>query len=164
MEVDEHSFDKPAPYVASQHWRGWVFAVVSPLMISALVAGALYLQYDPAWRVVAKLTGNEIWVDDPNVELGVVPADGKLSKAVRVRNYSNNKVEIVGASVSCGCTSVRGLPLQLDQSEVAEIPLDIDLASRRESGKFTERVVLIVNSQGSIKRFVIVVSGEVEAV
>jgi len=76
-------------------------------------------------------------------DFGTIPNDKAVSQTFEVRNAGQGKLEILGVSTSCGCTSAEISKRQLGPGETAELKVTYDpLAHDGATGRFM-RIVYI---------------------
>jgi hypothetical protein len=76
-------------------------------------------------------------------DFGTIPNDKSVSQVFEVRNVGRGKLEIVGVSTSCGCTTAQVSKRQLARGETAELEVTYDpLAHEGATGRFM-RIVYI---------------------
>ena len=83
-------------------------------------------------------------------DFGTIPNDKPVSQVFEVRNVGRGKLEIVGVSTSCGCTSAEVSKRQLARGETAQLAVTYDpLAHDGATGRFM-RIVYIRSSDPSV--------------
>jgi hypothetical protein len=76
-------------------------------------------------------------------DFGTIPNDKQVSQVFEVRNVGRGKLEIVGVSTSCGCTTAKVGKSQLARGEATELQVTYDpLAHEGATGRFM-RIVYI---------------------
>ena len=76
-------------------------------------------------------------------DFGTIPNDKPVSQTFEVRNVGRGKLEILGVSTSCGCTSAEVSQRQLGPGEAAELTVTYDpLAHDGATGQFM-RIVYV---------------------
>lgn len=134
-----------------------ILPLVGALAGVFLVAG-VHWRFGPVCRLVARLSGQEIWFESPTIDLGLRPAGTVVSKSVAIRNLSDHPIEVLGVNVSCGCTKVSGVPCTIPEADTARFPLEITIA--REKARVREEAVFIINERGNIKKYHVAIRGE----
>jgi hypothetical protein len=113
--------------------RGTIGLFSLGLLLLALVAGCA----DQPGRVELSVAEHDF---------GTIPNDKPVSQVFEVRNVGRGKLEIVGVSTSCGCTSAEVSKRQLGPGEAAQLAVTYDpLAHDGATGRFL-RIVYIRSS------------------
>jgi len=128
----------------------WVALVVGIGLALAAVAGA-YWRVAPVCRLVALASGHEIWMDQNSIEVGRIPAGSDIEVEAILRNFSGRSIDVIGAEVSCQCTAADKLPATMPANGKVIVPIHITVGASRDV--INERVVLLLNDNGQIRRF-----------
>lgn len=111
--------------------KRWTIGWVSlGLLLLALVAGC------------AQQPG-QVELSASEYDFGTIPNDKAVSQTFELRNVGRGKLEILGVSTSCGCTTAELSKRQLGPGETAELTVTYDpLAHDGATGRFM-RIVYI---------------------
>lgn len=134
----------------------------SCLVIMIVIVGfsvGLYFRAAAICRLESWLTGRDIWLDPPKIDLGQHPAGTVASYSLTIRNYSGHPIEVIGVNVSCGCTKVSRIPCTIQGSDMVRVPIEIKIDGSKDIVK--EQVVFIINNNGDIKKYQFIIEGAV---
>jgi hypothetical protein len=125
------------------------------LVVALLIAAGVYFRFAPVCFAVARFSGREVWLDTPVLQLHDVESGEEASAAVVFRNYSPSTVTVIGANVSCHCTTAGGLPAVVLPGESIHLPVRI--TTTETQSVLEEKITYFVGDRDAVKRFPVVV-------
>lgn len=97
----------------------WVLCSAVTVLLVVTAAGS-WLFGSPA-RALARLRGDVVAVEGGYVDFGVGGHGEVLAARVRVRNWSDTPVRIVGGTSDCACVTTAELPRTIEPGEACEL-------------------------------------------
>lgn len=97
--------------------------------LAGLAGGVTALGSSPIGETwAARLRGDSVLLTPAACDLGSTPAGETLTKRVAVTNLSDRDVRLIGGSVSCSCTTTRGLPVTVPAGGTVDIEIEVKVA------------------------------------
>lgn len=140
--INIHASTGPSSSMSQRTCQGLCAAgIVITVIVSIMLV--VTLRFGSVWTAVAYLAGERLLVS-PGAEQLVIGRDGEMvSLIARVYNTSDKPVELAGASATCTCAVVSGLPLQIPENEARDVRIMVHL--KRQTSGIRQRVVLFTD-------------------
>jgi hypothetical protein len=122
--------------------RSAQYGIVVLLPLVVLLGNAWISSGNLRW-VNRYLSGQRIFVDPYDINLGEVRADEVLKLEFEIVNRSSNAVLMTGTRQSCSCIGLKGFPMTIPSNESASIPIVLLVPSR--VGPFRQTIELFSN-------------------
>jgi hypothetical protein len=113
----------------------------------ALVTLAGTLAYGSPEVALARLRGELVTVEPAFVSFGEGETGETLETTVRVRNWTNIPVRLIGATSDCSCIATEGLPETIPPGQSREVPIRLRLKTRNP-GYFSREAFIWTDSEG----------------
>jgi len=122
---------------------GWL-RIISPVayfalgvaVIVACLAGMGTWVYGSPEAALARLRGESLTVTPGYVDFGSGHPGDKLEATVKVRNWTDRPIRLMGGTSDCSCVVTTGLPITLQPGETRTIPVRLKLR-QSQPGTFT---------------------------
>lgn len=124
------------------------FALTERPLIPAVVAAtcvALAFAYGPASRVLLRLQGYSIVVDQATKTVAVRRGGDTTATSFRAHNIGKAPVTIVGVHTNCGCISLAALPLTIPPGDERDLLFKIRTSRRAEGHRYTHEAQLYLD-------------------
>jgi hypothetical protein len=131
---------KPSERAGSVLKSFWVQVALATCVILGLGAEAFILIVDNPSRVLARWRGDILALEPAFIDAGAEIAGRQRTVKLRVHNYSDRNVEIVGGTSSCSCIATESLPVKIMANQAKEIKIVINY--KGTPGKFIHQFVL----------------------
>jgi len=117
-----------------------VRSVLGSLIILGLASELFFLLVREPEQVLARWRGEIIVPEPPILEAGAGVSGTQRTITVRLYNYSDRLVEIVGGSSSCSCMTLSSLPVKLVSGGARDIQVQVGYTG--SPGRFLREFLL----------------------
>jgi hypothetical protein len=158
--------------IALWHWRprlppfrrrlaSMVAGVASAAIVVSGICAFAYWEYGSLRAGLVAATQGGIWVEPAGIDLGPQPARQRVPFRLSIVNGSDRRVQLVGFSASCTCSSTPTLGLELPADIEPETRLELPFTvTAGAPGQATHYGLgLLVNDAGELRRFRVDIQG-----
>lgn len=125
--------------------RGVLQTGFGAVAIMALIGVVFLLASDDPSRTLARLRGEFISAEPGVSQVGDGVAGEKRTFAVRLTNYGDRPVRLVGGTASCGCVATGSLPTTVPPGEFRMIKVEATFQGR--AGRFQHNFILYTDDE-----------------
>ena len=123
----------------SKYNQGIIKAIAFPLLILAFFTIYGAVRFGSMAKTLASLRGESLWVDEESKRMTIKAGD-PLTINYDVSNLSNAKISIIGANMSCSCTSAQDLPMTILAAETRTIRINVTVPEEENDFSGTVRL------------------------
>ena len=127
---------------ASRESGKWAFSLAAVL---AVTLGAGVILYGSPAAALAKLRGDTVSVSSEYLDFGSGSPGETLNSVIRVHNWTDQPVKIIGGSSDCSCATTLDLPVIIPPGKSVELTIQLILP-QSHSGVFTRHAVLWIDN------------------
>ena len=128
----------------------WILMPVGgAFLLLALSFGALYLMSGDARVGWAYLRGDALIVSPASIDLGRIPPAERQDFEISVKNIASRPIKIVGASSTCTCLAIDGLPKTIAAGQ--SVTLKARVVAPRDKPEFAQVLTYYTDSPESPK-------------
>ncbi len=95
---------------------------------------------------VAWLSGDELFLPEPMIDLGVIQPGELVTAKLPVVNLARHPVTILGADSGCSCTVVSGLPVTIPAGMRFNLPVRVTPFAN-STGDFSQGILIFSDSK-----------------
>jgi hypothetical protein len=99
-----------------------------------LIAGAFLMASDNPAKALARMRGESIVVEPGVSDVGEGQIGAERAFQIRLTNYADQPIRIIGGTTTCSCIATNSLPISLEQGETRAI--DVFVKFRGSVGEF----------------------------
>jgi len=118
--------------------RGWRFVLAGAVVVAAIVAGAGY--------VVRAQAPGRIQLSPSDYDFGSISQAAPVSHAFEVRNVGRGRLDILGVSTSCGCTTAEIASRRLGPGQATVLTVTFDPPAHADTIGPLTRTIFIRSS------------------
>lgn len=137
----------------------WIFVPLSiAVVVAGFVAGWATWRFGSLTGAKAYASGYAVWPDSPTSDVGIVAPNETTRADFAIRNLTSQPVTILGAEVSCACTSPVEMPLEIPARSQRELRFSVKVF-KRQNPQFTETAKLFLDT--GVPVLVLTITGRV---
>ena len=151
-QVEMQSADAVSIPAAAPHFN-WGVAAAGFGIVMLIAVAAASLTFGSPTLALRYLRGERLLVGQPAVHFGRVPDGAVASRPVRIVNWTDTPVRLLGAGTRCPCLSVSELPATVAAGKERIVRVTLD-TNRRRPGGLDEVVILNTDSDHSRRLYI----------
>ncbi len=124
--------------------RGTAPIALGTIVILGAVAGISSLIFGSPSAALARFRGEAIAVEPATTDVGEGVVGESKRFSIRLTNYADRSIRIVGGTTTCSCIATESLPLELAPRATAAV--DVEIHFRGAPGVFRHRFSLLSDS------------------